>query len=682
MRFSTLIWLRVPLIFVCCLPQAWSSEPRESSIAVLAEVAENIQSTLTAHCTACHAGDDAEADLDLEQFSSAQRLLAEPQWLHKISQAIDTGFMPPAPEQPLAQADREQLVSQLRELLSLSLASRKYSARTPLRRMNRFQFNNAIVDLFQLDVQVYPLRERMMRDLQGYFQPHTGRMPERVVVASRPLSKFQFIEHHLSGVHPFAQDLRAEHGFDNRGDHLSLSPVLMESILQICRSIVESPDFNAEHCGVWSGLFESPKNIEPSGYTDVIRQRFQAFLQRAFRSPVEFTTVERYTQAATALLAEGHSFEQAMQQVVAAVLASPRFLYLYGPEKQVGQPLNELELATRLSFFLWGSIPDQRLLELATAGHLRSPDTLRAEVERLLRDSRLKRFCDSFPSQWLQLERIISAEPDPALYPQFYFAKYRASMHMMCEPLLLFETVLIEDLSILQLIDSDFSYRSELLEAWYRNGTQGTAGPPTQMVMRRVPITDRRQGGIITNAATLTMTSGTEQTKPMTRGAWLATVVLNDPPPPPPANVPPLEQTTVAADRPQNLRERFANHRHDPACAGCHARIDPLGFALENFDTIGTWRDNYDDGQPVDASGVLFAKYHFTDVVGFKDALLQEKDRFTRALAAHLLAYATGREIVWEDSPTLDRIVREVAAADYSMHELIQQVVLSDSFSR
>ncbi|MEZ6114588.1 MAG: DUF1588 domain-containing protein [Pirellulaceae bacterium] len=331
---------------------------------------------------------------------------------------------------------------------------------------------------------------------------------------------------------------------------------------------------------------------------------------------------------------------------------------------------------------MWGSIPDEELHELAAAGRLHEPDTLGEQVERMLRDRKLKRFCDSFPSQWLQLERIISAEPDPELFPQFYFAKYRASMHMMLEPLLLFETILVENLSITHLIDSDFSYRSDLLDAWYRDGTQGNPGPPTQVVLRRVPVSDRKQGGVITSAAILTMTSGTTRTKPISRGAWLAAVILNDPPPPPPGDVPPLADKPAVGQEQLTLRERFAAHREQTACAACHQRIDPLGFALENYDAAGRWREQYENGRPVDASGVLLGKHAFGDIVEFKAALLEEKDRFTRAFAKHLLAYATAREIGVADSSSLDKITDATAAADYRFHTLIQQVVLSDSFRR
>ncbi len=255
-------------------------------------------------------------------------------------------------------------------------------------------------------------------------------------------------------------------------------------------------------------------------------------------------------------------------------------------------------------------------------------------------------------------------------------------MHMMLEPLLLFETVLVENQSVLQFVDSDFSYRSDLLDAWYRNGSQGKPGAPTVVNFRRVPVKDRRQGGVITSAGVLTMTSGTTRTKPITRGAWLASVILNNPPPPPPGNVPPLADKPSADEAKMTLRERFVAHREEPACAGCHQRIDPLGFSLENFNAAGVWRDKYDNGRSVDASGTLFGQYEFQNIVDFKDALLSEKDRFARAFAAHLLSFATGRGTGIEDSFVLDEIVSRSAADKYRIQSLIRAVVLSDSFRK
>ncbi len=647
----------------------------------LDDTANDVVSLMKTHCVRCHGlSEKIEGDVNLQSIHEIKELAAQPELLNRIITAVDTGIMPPDDGPDRNRQWRGRFVADLQELLKAA-SQLQGAQRTPLRRMNRFQYNNAVRDLLELKVEVFPLPERLMRDLDGYFQPQSGKMPSRVKVASRPLSKDNVTEPHLGGVTPFPQDLRAEHGFDNRGDHLTMSPMLTESFFGLSQSIVESNDFTSKNVGIWQDFFVAPNPNSPVVSDDQLRQRLQPFLTRAFRRPVDAETLARYVAFAQHRLQTGSPFANVMKAVVSAVICSPRFLYLSdGEPLQESEPLDEFHLASRLSFFLWGSIPDRELLQVAAEGKLGREHNLRAQVRRMLRDEKLRRFCDSFPSQWLQLERIISSEPDPDLFPKFYFAKYRASMHMMLEPLLVFETVLIENRSIMQLIDSDFSYRSDLLDAWYRDGTQGNPGAPTQVLLKRVPVSDRRQGGVITSAAVLTMTSGTVRTKPVTRGVWLATVILHEPPPPPPGNVPPLPDKPGADEANMTLRERFAAHRDAPACSACHQRIDPLGFALENYDAVGKWRDCYENGREVDASGRLLGKHQFNNIVEFKDALLAERERFARAFSKHLMAFALGRAITVADTLALDIIVSEAAANDFRLQTIIEQTVLSNSF--
>ena len=300
----------------------------------------------------------------------------------------------------------------------------------------------------------------------------------------------------------------------------------------------------------------------------------------------------------------------------------------------------------------------------------------------MLLNGKLKRFCDSFPSQWLQLDRIISSVPDPTKYPDFYYAppNYRTTMDMMMEPLLLFETILVEDRPITDLIDSDYSYRSKRLSKWYDSEVEGRLGGPVTMAFERVSINDRKEGGVITSAAVMTMTSGPEETKPITRGAWISGVIFNDPPEPPPADVPTLENADSELAKQMTLRERFASHRENPDCAGCHKKLDPLGFALENFDAVGRWRDQYHNGREVDSSGILFRKHKFNDVVEFKDAIMSEKDRFTKALVSHLLSFSLGRKLSAFDSPAVDLVAKKVKESDYSLRVMIHEIVQSDPF--
>ena len=633
------------------------------------------------NCIKCHGeGEKIKGKLDLRTYSDHAAWLKDADRIEDIISVIEEGEMPPEEEPEIDDKTRADILEGLKKTLAEAIKSSQPSSQTPIRRMNRFQYANAVKDLLKLKVEVYPLPERMMRDRSNYFKPETGKIPSKITVSSRPLGKSGLIEPRLSGVAPFPQDLRAEHGFDNRGDHLSLSPLLMESFLNLSRSIVLSDNFNRKNCGVWPSLFEEPKEKERTN--EIIDERLNHFLTRAFRRPVDPATLNRYSSHTADLIKSGSTFLDAMKETVSAILASPRFLYLYDSESKKANKFKDYELATRLSFFLWGSIPDDVLIERAASGNLSNPDVLRAEVERMLLDGRLKRFCDSFPSQWLQLDRIISSVPDPKKYPDFYYAppNYRTTMDMMMEPLLLFETILVEDRPITDLIDSDYSYRSKRLSKWYDSKVEGRLGGPVTMAFERVSINDRKEGGVITSAAVMTMTSGPEETKPITRGAWISGVIFNDPPEPPPADVPTLENDDSELAKQMTLRERFASHRENPDCAGCHKKLDPLGFALENFDAVGRWRDQYHNGREVDSSGILFRKHKFNDVVEFKDAIMSEKDRFTKALVSHLLSFSLGRKLSAFDSPAVDLVAKKVKESDYSLRVMIHEIVQSDPF--
>ncbi|MDB4808752.1 DUF1592 domain-containing protein [Verrucomicrobiales bacterium] len=666
-----MIWCRFLILFGVAV----------SCVCAKAEVESSILTVFQKRCVQCHGEDGKEkGKVNLLKVESAAALVRQPELLGSLIDVIDFEEMPPEDEPQLGVEERAALLNELKALREQMVSSEH----TPMRRMNRFQYDNAVVDLFKLKGVVFSLPERMMREHNNYFKPETGEMAGMVTVGSRPLGKSQLIERRLGGVAPFPQDLRAEHGYDNRGDHLSLSPLLMESFLRLGQSIVESDDFNLENVGIWKSFFARPEIDE--GLNVHVRQRMERFLTRAFRRPAERSLLDRYVGFVIKRLNAGVTFPDAMKSVAAAVLSSPKFLYLYNERslEDGSQPVDAFELASRLSFLLWGSIPDQELLDVASSGALTNLEAIEAQFTRMLKDQKLKRFCDSFPTQWLQLERIISSAPNREKFPDFYFLKYRDSMHMMLEPLLIFETVLIENQPITQLIDSDFTYRSSLLQKAYGDlALESDAKGGNQVVVlnfHRMPVTDRRSGGVITNAAVMTMTSGPERTQPITRGAWVAGVIFNNPPEPPPANVPVLGEKPPEGEELFTLRERLSMHRERADCRGCHEQIDPLGFALENYDPIGNWRTNYENGRDVDMSGILFRKHPFGDVIAFKDAILAEKDRFARGLAGHLLSFALARELGPADQIALDQIVERTAADDYRIQALLKQVVLSKPF--
>ncbi|QDT11637.1 DUF1592 domain-containing protein [Planctomycetes bacterium K23_9] len=687
------MWNVLRQFFLAVFVAAFSCFNFASLAAAESEFDTVVAPLLKLHCGKCHAA-DGEGDVDLLALRK-EHLASQSELISSVVDALDFREMPPEDEPAMDDQVREDLIKRLKSILRQSHGGQAVYPHTPIRRMNRFQYNNAVMDLFDLHCIVFTLPERMMREHNGYFRPSTGQMADVVSVGNRPLGKSQLIEPRLAGVAAFPQDLRAEHGFDNRGDHLSLSPLLMESFLKLGQSITQSPDFTVRRVGVWKTFFAPPP--ARTNLAVAARDRLRPFLTRAFRQPIDDKTLVRYAAFVDRQLHAGVTFTDAMKMAAAATIASPRFLYLFDQgqspavdglgSKQPTVRIKDRELASRLSFFLWGSLPDDELMELAAADQLHKPDVLDAQLDRMLTDRKLKRFCDSFPSQWLQLERLISSVPDPKTYPEFYFSKYRDSMHMMLEPLLLFETILIENLPVTQLIDSDFSYRSARLENAYGDlssaspsGKRKPGGQVMALKFNRVDLKDRRTGGVITNAAVMTMTSGPERTQPITRGAWLATVVFNNPPEPPPADVPALDEKPAEGEDHLTLRERLALHRERADCKGCHEQIDPLGFALENYDAIGKWRDKYDNDRKVDMQGTLLRKHDFADVAEFKDAILVERDRFTRGLAGHLLSFALARELGAADQSALDKIADATAADDYRIQTLIKQVVLSEPF--
>lgn len=643
--------------------------------------ADQFQAIVAEHCHQCHGGEKTKGKVDLVAMKQPEDLHQNAELMETMIAVLHDGEMPPEDEPPLAEGERAQLITYLEGLLNKSLTSEPFEP-TPISRMNRFQYNNAVVDLLGLTRDVFWMPERMMRRRSDYFKPEDRKMPDTVRVQNRPLGKDHDGERPegFKDVAAFPQDRRAEHGFDNRADHLTLSPLLMEQFLQLSHSIVESKDLNAKECRTWDSFFTQPDEGEPIA---VIRERLTTFLRRAFRRPVEEETLDRFVTFASKELENGASFTETMKTLVGAAIASPEFLYLYNVEASnepsERQKIDDFELASRLSFFLWVSIPDDALLDLAMAGRLSEPETLAAQIDRMLIDPRAARFCDIFPGQWLQLDRLVSSIPDPEKYAYFYYLGYRASMHMMMEPLLLFETAYIEDRSIIELLDPKFTWQTDHLRTAYEGAKPKDESAQT-LTYKRVPIDDPRQGGVITNAAVMTMTSTPDRSLPITRGTWVNTVIFNDPPEPPPADVPPLPEADEEALSKLTIRERFVEHRKREDCRGCHRQIDPLGFALENYGPTGIWRQHYQNGRAIDASGKVFGKYEFESVVDFKEIILKEKRRFVRGFAAHLLSFALGRELGPADSPALDKIADHAMDGKDSLRSMMKMVAMSEPF--
>ena len=366
-------------------------------------------------------------------------------------------------------------------------------------------------------------------------------------------------------------------------------------------------------------------------------------------------------------------FETGIEHALEALLSMPSFLLRVERQPIDTQPgtvyrLSDLELASRLSFFLWKSIPDEELLKVAERGQLSDPTVLGEQVRRMLADRRATRFMDDFVGQWLQVRNIHSQDPDGALFAGFNDSLRKA---MVRETELFFESQVREDRPTPELLRADYTFLNEQLADHY--GVDGIYGSR----FRRISWTDDRRHGLLGHASLLTVTSYANRTSVVLRGKWVLENLLGSPPPPPPPNVPPLEESDRA--NPTSLRERMEQHRASPVCASCHRRMDPLGFAMEHFDAIGRWRET-DGGAEINSNIELSGKT-IDSPRAFREALLTEgTNEFIRTVTEKLLTYALGRGVNYYDAPTIRRIVSELARDDYRWSSLIVAIVASDPF--
>jgi mono/diheme cytochrome c family protein len=396
---------------------------------------------------------------------------------------------------------------------------------------------------------------------------------------------------------------------------------------------------------------------------------------QAFRRPVtgdELQGLLRFYQSGR----KDGDFELGIRTALQAILASPQFLMRLerAPANvKAGQNyrISDIDLASRLSYFIWGTVPDQELINVAMKSQLRVAGVLEAQVRRMLADSRSVALATRFASLWLRLQDLDKIHPDALTYPKFdhYLAEA-----MRRETELLFETLVHEDRSVLELLTADWTFVNERLARHY--GISNITGEH----FRRVQLADGNRRGLLGHGSILMMTSVADRTSPVLRGKWIMEVLLGSPPPPPPANVPALEETSgVAEARLLSVRERMEEHRKNPACTSCHRVIDPLGLALENFDVTGAWRIK-DNGVPVDPSGTLYDGTAMSGPIGLRQALLKRADVVVSSFTESLMTYALGRRIEYYDMPTVRSIVRNAARQQHKMSAFILGVVSSPAF--
>ena len=407
---------------------------------------------------------------------------------------------------------------------------------------------------------------------------------------------------------------------------------------------------------------------------EAVAEHLQRFAERAWRRPVKTKELKDYLDSYRADREAGEKTADAYRGAILRVLTSRHFIYLVEGEPVVREQLTEWELASRLSYFLWSSMPDDGLFAAAKDGALNG-DGLRKEVERMLTDDRINRFIDDFSRQWLQLHRVGMFPPDKKLYPT-YDDWLEASMR--AEPVEFFRELLAKNLPIDNFLDSDWTVLNARLCDFY-----GLPEPKTGDFKRVSLKPEDRRGGLLTMGAVLGLTSDGTRHRPVHRGVWLSEVILNKTPPPPPANVDPIEPVPPEGDK-ITVRQRLDAHATDVNCASCHANIDPLGFAWENYDAIGQWREREQiptgKGQDpvVDPSGVTPDGRGFKDASEFQQLLLEDRDKIARAFIEHLSTYALRRVLTFDDEEALTAIQAEAKKSDYRVKDIIRAVALSD----
>lgn len=406
------------------------------------------------------------------------------------------------------------------------------------------------------------------------------------------------------------------------------------------------------------------------------RRILTTLARRAYRRPTTETDVKELMRLYTAGRQDGQdgSFDGGIGRALEGLLSMPAFLFRLEQDPVSASPgqsykISGRELASRLSYFLWKSMPDDELIDLGERGRLLEPAVLTQQVKRMLADAKATRFMNDFVNQWLTIRNLQAMEPDPNIFPDFDDNLRQA---MLKETELFFESQVRDNAGALDLLTAKYTFLNQQLARHY--GVSNVYGSH----FRRVPVTNDVRSGLLGHASVLTVSSYAHRTSVVIRGKWILENLLGTPPPAPPPNVPPLKENDGKAP-PKALRDRMEQHRANPVCASCHARMDPLGFAFENFDAIGKWREN-EDGVPIDASSTLVDGTSVAGPSGFRQLLLDRKDQFTGTLVEKLLSYAMARQVEYYDQPTVRQLIRDGAKTGYKWQPLILAIVSSQPF--
>lgn len=593
---------------------------------------DHAQTFLKEYCEKCHSDKAGVGGFRVSKLAaSSGSLAAEPARWASSARRVLNGEMPPRGATPAPALDaREQFSAWVdRALQQTTCAAGVQAGPAPIRRLNRDEYSATLRDLLEMQLDV---------------------------ATSLPA------------------DGAGGEGFDNAAETLFLSPLHSEKYMEIAKFAM---DFAAREFKPRAKILIAKPG---PGVTEdqAARKMFAAFLPNAFRRPIGDAEANPYLGLFHAARKNGQPFDSSIFFALRGALVSPMFLFRIEPANATGaeRPLDGYSLASRLSYLLWGSMPDELLFDVAASGKLHEPQVLKPLIDTMLRSEKSRLFAQRFVEQWLHTRELSGTKaPDAQLFPK-YAADEDLRSDIRLQPVYFFREVLLRDESVLSFLDSKWTIATSHLAKHFDLKLPLNKNQSSQPHVVELPEGSNR-GGLLGMPAVLAVSSYPYRTSPVLRGAWILEALLGTPPPPPPPNVPPLEDAKSATAK--TVRERLAQHRENAVCASCHARIDPLGFPLENYDVLGKWRDT-DNGQPIDASAELMDGAKFSGPAGLRKVLLDRKDLFIRNLTAKLLGYALGRGLTMQDSCTVDDIVNKVKQNNYSSRTLLEEVVLSKPF--
>lgn len=589
----------------------------------------DVLSFVERYCVDCHGGERPKAGVDLSLARTPEAIWKDAFTWSDVRDLVHGGEMPPAGESAPDAEERTRLTAALDRFLMPPEDAAPFAGRATLRRLNRMEYDRTIEGLLGV---AYDSTRTFPADSAGY-------------------------------------------GFDNIGDVLFLTPTLIEKYFDATEEVLDllygSPVVLEDLLPAQPEDPSDPTGVRRISAREAARACLEPLMSRAFRRPVQVEELEARLELAGSAWARGASFTESLRPAIQSILLSPNFLFRVENDREGLDewPISDWELATRLSYFLWSGPPDAELSRLASRGALSEDRVLESQVARMLADPRSKALAEGFASQWLRFREVRTIAVDVRRYRPF---RQNLRKAMYEESTLFFDRIVREDRSALELIDADWTYLNAVLAKHY--GIEGVEGSR----MRPVQLEDRRRGGVLTQASVLTVTSYPLRTSPVVRGAYILESILGTPPPPPPPDAGTLPDDDVQKDG-LGFRERLERHRADPACAACHAKIDPLGFALESYDGIGAWRDEA-QGLPIDTGAVLPDGTALDGPVGLKDALLADSDRVLGHLSERLFVYALGRPLEPADRPALGLVVERARAQNWRFGAFLEGVVLSHAF--